>query len=696
MSSAGEFIKKTNAESLPPFLAGGGEMGELLRSIDWTKTALGSPELWPQSLKTAVGIMLHNKFGMYIAWGYEFTQLYNDAYRPILGRSKHPSAMGDTTDKTFAESWHIIGPLFQQVMKGNAVGSEDWMLPLDRHGYLEECYFTYSYSPIHDETGNVGGVLVTVTETTQRVRSEKLVREAKVQAENAKADLQELLAQAPVGIAKLEGPEHVFTLTNSTYLSMLFDKNPNFLGKSVREAIPEAIDQGFVELLDHVYQTGQPFVGKETPISLRQQDGSEKQLFLTFIYQPVKNINGEVSGILCVVYDVTEQVETRRKIEDSQTQFSTLANSIPQLAWMARADGYIYWYNKNWFDYTGTTIEQMKGWGWESVHDPKELPTVMRKWPQAIQTGEPFVMEFPLKRHDGKFRWFLTRAVPLKDGTGKITGWIGSNTDIDAQKIMISALESEKAMREQFVSTLTHDLRTPLAAVRFNAQLLSRRSNTPEKLTNLSGRIVDNVDRANQMIENLLDANRIKAGEPLALHMQDTALVSIVTETLDDLSTVLGDQVVLDCMDAAINGVWNANAVRRIIDNLCSNAFKYGRHRSPITVSLRQDSQTAIISVHNLGNPIPSVELEKLFDPFRRASTAGNHETAVRGWGLGLTLVKGFTEAHHGRIEVTSSEEKGTTFTVILPKDAGTAAIDEKGVLIKRPMQGTKASQLNR
>jgi PAS domain-containing protein len=151
---------------------GGGEMGALLRATDWSRTSVGPVERWPQSLRTALSIVLSSRFGMYIAWGRDYTQFYNDAYRPILGSSKHPAA-GKLSSETFAESWHIIGPLFERVMRGEAVGSEDWMLPLDRNGYLEECFFTFCYSPIRDESGEPGGVLVTVTETTSRAIGER-------------------------------------------------------------------------------------------------------------------------------------------------------------------------------------------------------------------------------------------------------------------------------------------------------------------------------------------------------------------------------------------------------------------------------------------------------------------------------------------------------------------------------------------
>lgn len=163
----------SSGNSTDNIIVGGSEMGALIRAFDWSKTPLGSPDSWPQSLRTAVSIMLDSFFPMYIAWGEDYIQLYNDGFRPILGSTKHPAAIGLSSRETFAESWDMISPLFEGVMKGNATGSVDWMVPLDRHGYLEECYFTYSYSPIRRESGEVGGVLVIVSETTDRVLSER-------------------------------------------------------------------------------------------------------------------------------------------------------------------------------------------------------------------------------------------------------------------------------------------------------------------------------------------------------------------------------------------------------------------------------------------------------------------------------------------------------------------------------------------
>jgi PAS domain S-box-containing protein len=157
-------------------LAGGGEMGTLMRAFDWAASPLGPVESWSQSLRSAVDICLHCSFTIAVCWGQELSLLYNDSYRPILG-NKHPAALGRPLHEVFPEIWHVIGPMFQQVLDtGQAAGGEDFLLLLERHGYLEESYFNFSYSPIRDETGRVCGVFVPVAETTEKVIGERRLR----------------------------------------------------------------------------------------------------------------------------------------------------------------------------------------------------------------------------------------------------------------------------------------------------------------------------------------------------------------------------------------------------------------------------------------------------------------------------------------------------------------------------------------
>lgn len=151
---------------------------------------------------------------------------------------------------------------------------------------------------------------------------------------------------------------------------------------------------------------------------------------------------------LAVILDVTEQRKAEEALRRSEAELRALADSIPQLAWMARADGHIFWYNRRWFEYTGAALEQMQGWGWQTVHDPDLLPAVLERWRHSLRTGEPFEMEFPLRGVDGSYRWFLTRVAPVRDASERITRWFGTNTDVDDVRRVQEALRDETRILE--------------------------------------------------------------------------------------------------------------------------------------------------------------------------------------------------------------------------------------------------------
>ncbi|HST50775.1 MAG TPA: PAS domain S-box protein [Pyrinomonadaceae bacterium] len=181
----------------------------------------------------------------------------------------------------------------------------------------------------------------------------------------------------------------------------------------------------------------------------RLRDGSEA---VGLVSAEQIEIGGE-AFVLTVLQDITKRKRAEEALRESEAQLRTLADSIPQLAWMAHADGHIFWYNRRWYDYTGTTPEEMEGWGWQKVHDPEMLPQVLERWRVSLESGEPFEMEFPLKGSDGSFRWFLTRVSPLHDSQGRIVRWLGTNTDVDEQrrasKEREQLLESERQARAQ-------------------------------------------------------------------------------------------------------------------------------------------------------------------------------------------------------------------------------------------------------
>jgi PAS domain S-box-containing protein len=163
-----------------------------------------------------------------------------------------------------------------------------------------------------------------------------------------------------------------------------------------------------------------------------RKDGIEIAVSVTI--SPIKNRNGVVVGASKIVRDITERTRAAQALRQSEERFQAMANGIPQLAWMAESDGHIFWYNQRWYEYTGTSFEQMEGWAWQTVHDPAMLPKVLERWKGSIATGQPFEMEFPLRGADGVFREFLTRVVPLQDAEGRVTRWFGTNTDISERK----------------------------------------------------------------------------------------------------------------------------------------------------------------------------------------------------------------------------------------------------------------------
>ncbi|MFC7478385.1 PAS domain-containing protein [Dankookia sp. GCM10030260] len=307
------------------FLAGGGEMGALIRSHDWVSTPLGEPEAWPQPLKTAVRLILNTGHPMYVWWGPDLLCFYNDAYRRTLGPERHPRSLGERGREVWAEIWHLIGDQVDFVMAGRgSTWDESRPVPITRFGRLEEIYWTYSYSPIDDETtpNGVGGVLVVCTETTQSALAE--------QRRKAEAERQRLLfEQAPGFIAILSGPEHVFEFVNQSY-DRLFDRR-GFVGRTVKEVFPELQGQGVHELLDAVYATGERFVAGAMPVRLRATPEAEStDRFLDFIYEPMRDEGGAVTGIFVEGYDVTERVNAQAGLHDAEERYLALFNGIEQ------------------------------------------------------------------------------------------------------------------------------------------------------------------------------------------------------------------------------------------------------------------------------------------------------------------------------------------------------------------------------
>ncbi|HZG45642.1 MAG TPA: PAS domain-containing protein, partial [Allosphingosinicella sp.] len=270
----------------PQFLLGGGEMGAAMRAHDWAATPLGPPDQWPQALKTAASILLSSKFPMFLAWGPELIFLYNDGYAEILG-GKHPAALGKPFQEVWAEIWPDIAPIVDRALAGEATYWENLPLTMNRRGFDEPTWFTFSYSPLRGDDGAVRGMFCACTETTANVRAqERRLQEM--------ARLRQLLDSAP-GFMAVVGKDDRFYLANRAYLQSIGETD--VVGRSFREVFPETDYPGSATRIEQVLATGQPYSVEGAPVHLKGRNGApDKDLVLDFVVQPIF-AGGEVIAV---------------------------------------------------------------------------------------------------------------------------------------------------------------------------------------------------------------------------------------------------------------------------------------------------------------------------------------------------------------------------------------------------------------
>lgn len=382
------------------------------------------------------------------------------------------------------------------------------------------------------------------------------------------------------------------------------------------------------------------------------------------------------------------QIERRRSVEaaltESQERFRVMVDAIPQLAWMARPDGWIYWYNRRWYEYTGTTPEQMEGWGWQSVHDPASLPGVMERWKASIATGQPFDMVFPLRGADGVFRPFLTRVEAVRNSRGEVLHWFGTNTDISEQQSAQDALRQTNRIKDEFLATLSHELRTPMSAILGWSQMLRAGSGgkaaTVADLEHGLEVIERNARLQSQIIEDLLEMSRILSGK-VRLDVQSINLDDVVRAAVDAIrpsAEVKGIrlQLVSDPNIREVRG--DPNRLQQVFYNLLTNAVKFTPKGGRIQVAVQRVNSHVEVSVSDSGIGIKPEFLHLVFERFRQQDASTTR--SFGGLGLGLSISKQLVELHGGSIHAASAGEGlGATFTVQLPVAAAVLSPTDDG-----------------
>jgi PAS domain S-box-containing protein len=343
---------------------------------------------------------------------------------------------------------------------------------------------------------------------------------------------------------------------------------------------------------------------------------------------------------------------------------------MSQLAWIGDEKGWLFWYNKRWFDYTGTTLEQMAGWGWKSVHHPDHIERVVSKFSRHVETGETWEDTFPLRGKDGTYRWFLSRAQPIRDDVGKVVLWFGTNTDITAQRDAEEALREASRRKDVFLAMLAHELRNPLAPVRTAVHIL-RSIGSPEPKAMRARDIIERqVAHMARLIDDLLDVSRITRGK-LELRKERCDLAHIVAQTIEDYRTNIESGGLTLTVSVPREPLWVEGDPTRLVQmvgNVLHNASRFTEKGDRVAVRVETDlsSHAAIVTVEDTGVGMDPALLSRLFDPFSQGDQGIDRSKG--GLGLGLALTKGLVELHGG--SVTAHSEglgRGSTFTLRLP-----------------------------
>ena len=560
--------------SIHNFLENGGEMGKLIRNKDWSSTPLGDPVTWPQPLKTMVSVMLSNPLAMYIAWGKEHIQIYNDAYRPILDTNKHPKALGRSTKASFKENWDTISPIFEQVMTGETVCCNDYMISLNCNGYLENCYFDLAYIPIKLESGDVGGIMVTITETTAKKKAEDDLKDhiqelefiieasqlgtfdfnpltnvlsanqrlktlfgfsadvhsleylintvipedrervsksieyvldqssgghyneeytiqnpitkkeiivhakgrawfnddnspyrlngtledvtervlARKKTEESERSLRLMILQAPVAISIFRGTDYNVEIANKYALELWGRTEEEVLNSSIFESMPELSSQGIKELLDGVTTTGERFSTLEFPIQF-SKNGLLETIFVNFSYEALYDTKGKINGIMAIGYNVTPQIQARKKIEESAQNMRTLVDSAPfPIGVFIGEDMRISLANQSIMDAWGKGNDVI-GKLYSDILPELENQNIYDQIRMVLRTGIPFHAKNQkvkiVKNEELKTFYYNYSLTPLIDADGNVHSVMNTAAEVTELNIAkYKVEESEKRFRD--------------------------------------------------------------------------------------------------------------------------------------------------------------------------------------------------------------------------------------------------------
>ncbi len=435
---------------------GGGAMGERVRHFDWSATSLGAMHGWPASLRTSVDIVLHSPMAMVLMWGPRHVMIYNDEYAKIAA-GRHPAALGATASEVWPEIWDWYARILAAGLCGETQVHRQRVLPLLHDGVPVEHYFDLFHTPVHGDDGQVGGVLCTALELTARLEDGRQLKLATAELGAAHAALQAeaeaardanrrvaeergllraLFEQAPSFMAVLRGPQHIFELANEHYISLV--GRSELLGKTVEKALPEVREQGFIDLLDEVYRSGVPFEGRQLKVDLNTADGKRRRRHLDFVYQPIKDDDGVVVGILVEGSDVTERIEG-----DERLRLAQQAGGIGTFEWFPETGKMDVspTFRRIWGIADDERVTQQLLVGLVDLRDHDKVgPSRLQQSQNPLEYVE-YRVRRPL---DGQVRWIARQGEVLEGPAPGQRRYVGVSFDVTERRLIENELHASQ------------------------------------------------------------------------------------------------------------------------------------------------------------------------------------------------------------------------------------------------------------
>ncbi len=682
------------------FLADGGEMGALMRAHDWMAHPLGKPQAWPQALRTAIRLMLNSRHQMCLFWGRDGYWFYNDAYIKTLSAERHPASLGLPAMEVWPEVWdEVVGHQITQVLSGgSATWHENQHMVLRRNGRDEDTYWSYSYGPIDDETApsGVGGVLVVCSENTEQVLTE---RRATAERERLSA----LFEQAPSFMALLRSPEHIFELVNPSFQRLIGGRD--VLGQTVADALPDAAAQGFVGLLDTVYARGEPYLAIATPFAMQRAPGVPvSNRYLDFVYQPIKNGDGKVTGIFVEGTDVTERTLAENALRASESRLRALNADLEvqvaqrmhgrartwqlstDLMGVINADGIFELSNPAWQSVLGWPEETIARTAFFEFLHPDDIAASQVAFARAMELSEPALHFENRYRHaDGSYRWLSWVAIPEDDKV------YCSARDITAEKEAAEALaRTAAALRQaqkmeavgQLTGGLAHDFNNLLGGI-MGAMEVAQMKLDQGKVEDVPRYLAlgeTAVRRAAALTQRLLAFSRQQTLDPRA-----TDINKLASGMEELICRAIGPSIHLQVVVA--QGLWTCLVdppqLENALFNLCINARDAMPDGGRLTIETANrlldehaaaaceldPGQYITLSVTDTGVGMTPDVIARVFDPFFTTKPIG------QGTGLGLSMIYGFARQSGGEVRIYSEPGLGSTFTIYLPRH-NAAAVD--------------------